>query len=170
MLKILGGILFQETTFTIVFYRQEIIIGGFEKPDNIDQPVSTEIETKKDKTTTTILIAEDDEASFKFIEVVLNKSDINCIWVTNGEEAILFCKENQGIDLVLMDINMPVMNGYEAAKEIKRFNPRLPIIAQTAYAIAGDHEKALEAGCDDYISKPINRDELIRMIEKYIQG
>ncbi|NQU53179.1 MAG: response regulator, partial [Bacteroidetes bacterium] len=139
-----------------------------EKPKNFDQPVSKEIGTKNDIKTKTVLIVEDDEASYKFIEVVLLRLKTNCIWVGNGEEAIRACKENTNINLVLMDINMPVLNGYEATIEIKTFNPNLPIIAQTAYAIAGDREKALEVGCDDYISKPIKKDELIEMIGKYI--
>ena len=67
-----------------------------------------------------------------------------------------------------MDINMPVMNGYEATREIRKFNNEIFIIAQTAYALDSDREKALEAGCNDYISKPINRDELITMIESVI--
>lgn len=108
----------------------------------------------KDKT---ILVVEDVDSSFEFLKVVLEKSGINTIWAKNGKESIKICKENPNIDLVLMDINMPVMNGYEATKEIKRTNPDIPIIAQTAYAVSGDKEKALNAGCNDYISKPINR-------------
>ncbi|MBT6006341.1 MAG: PAS domain S-box protein [Prolixibacteraceae bacterium] len=139
-----------------------------EKTNILNKPVSKLIETKASNKTKTILIAEDDESSFRFIEIVLDKLQFNFIWVKNGEEAIQLCKENQAIDLVLMDINMPVLNGYDATKKIKKFKPELPIIAQTAYAIAGDREKVLEAGCEDYITKPINRDVLIEMIGKYI--
>ena len=68
-----------------------------------------------------------------------------------------------------MDISMPIMNGYDATKEIKKIRPDLPIIAQTAYAITGDREKAIAAGCDDYIFKPIKKDQLIHLINKYLK-
>lgn len=113
----------------------------------------------------TILVVEDDKASYEYLKVILERQEINTLKANNGEEAIKYCKENPSIDLVLMDINMPVMNGFLATKAIKKFKPDLPIIAQTAYAIAGDKEKALEAGCDDYISKPINKKELLEKIE-----
>ncbi|PKP29439.1 MAG: hybrid sensor histidine kinase/response regulator, partial [Bacteroidetes bacterium HGW-Bacteroidetes-17] len=118
----------------------------------------------------TILIAEDDESSFEFLKVVLKKTAQFILWASNGEEAVSHCKNHPEIDLVLMDINMPVMNGYDATKAIKELRPNLPIIAQTAYAIAGDREKSLAAGCDDYISKPIKRKELIDKINKLITG
>ena len=73
------------------------------------------------------------------------------------------------IDLVLMDINMPVMNGYDSTKQIKKIRPKLPVIAQTAYAIAGDMEKSLSAGCDDYITKPINKKQLMEKVEKWLR-
>nr|NQU89531.1 PAS domain S-box protein [Bacteroidota bacterium] len=110
----------------------------FDSHEDISKPVIREMETKisiKDKT---ILIVEDDESSFEFLQVVLERLEIDILWAKNGEEAIKFCIENDGIELVLMDINMPVMNGYDATREIKKFRPDLPIIAQTAYAIAGD--------------------------------
>ncbi len=116
----------------------------------------------------TILIVEDVKISFEFLKIVLEKSGINIIWAKNGKEAIKLCKEKTNIDLVLMDINMPVMNGYEATKRIKRFRPGLPIIAQTAYAIAGDREKSLKAGCNDYITKPIKKDKLLVIIGKHL--
>ncbi len=116
----------------------------------------------------TILIAEDSELSFEYLATVFNNSKYNIIRAENGAEAVALCKENTNIDLVLMDITMPEMDGYEATKIIKQFRPRLPIIAQTAHAVAGDREKALDAGCDDYISKPINRKILIKIIERLL--
>ena len=139
-----------------------------EKTDIIGQAILQEIEPKRNNKTKTILIAEDDLMSYQFIEIVLNKLDVKLIWVKDGEDAIRYCKENSDIDLVLMDINLPVLNGYEATREIKQLLPDLPIIAQTAFAIAGDREKSLEAGCDDYISKPIKKEEFLEMISKYI--
>ncbi len=116
----------------------------------------------------TVLVVEDVESSYEYLKVVLDKLGVNTLWATNGEKAIKLCKENATIDLVLMDINMPVMNGYEATQQIKTFKPDLPIIAQTAYAIVGDQQKSIDAGCDDYISKPIKRDVLIRKLKKYL--
>jgi CheY-like chemotaxis protein len=77
-------------------------------------------------------------------------------------------ESNPEISLVLMDIKMPVMNGYLATKKIKKLRPDLPVIAQTAYALVGDREKAIQAGCDDYISKPILEEKLIEMLKKYL--
>jgi PAS domain S-box-containing protein len=113
----------------------------------------------------TILIVEDVESSFEFLKIVLEKSGMHVKWAKNGIESIKQCMENPSIDMVLMDINMPLMNGYDATIGIKKFRPHLPIIAQTAYAIAGDKEKSLAVGCDDYIAKPIKRDVLLTIIK-----
>lgn len=116
----------------------------------------------------TLLIAEDIEASFELLKIMLRKQNLNVLWAQNGMEAIDLFKKNGNIDLILMDINMPEMNGFDATKAIKLLDPEVPIIAQTAYAIAGDKEKSIKAGCDDYISKPIKKEELILMLKKYI--
>lgn len=116
----------------------------------------------------TILVVEDVEPSFELLKIILEKFGYKILWAKNGEEAIKQCEENSIIDLVLMDINMPKMNGYEATKAIKEFRPYLPIIAQTAYAIAGDRKKSLLAGCDDYITKPVKQMVLIEIIKKYL--
>ncbi|NQU54044.1 MAG: PAS domain S-box protein [Bacteroidetes bacterium] len=129
-----------------------------------------EIQVKRiNKDKKMILIVEDDKVSFEFIKIVLIRSEIDCIWAKNGAEAITFCEENDDISLVLMDINMPVMDGYTATQKIKKFKPNLPIIAQTAYAISGDREKAFEMGCDDYISKPINQKALLEKIKTLLK-
>ncbi len=117
----------------------------------------------------TILIVEDDASSLEFLKTIINKYNIKILSTDNGVDAIQICKTNKSIDLVLMDINMPVMDGYTATKQIKKIRPNLPIIAQTAYAISGDREKSLEAGCDDYISKPIKRQLLYDLIDKYLK-
>jgi CheY-like chemotaxis protein len=77
------------------------------------------------------------------------------------------CRNNPDIDLILMDIQMPEMNGYEATRKIRQFNKDVVIIAQTAYVLTGDREMAIAAGCNDYISKPIKKDELMALIQKY---
>jgi len=85
----------------------------------------------------------------------------------NGFEAIEFCRNNPDIDMVLMDIKMPVMGGYEATRRIRQFNKNTIIIAQTAYGLEGDREKAIDSGCNDYLSKPIKKEVLFGQIEKY---
>ena len=113
-----------------------------------------------------VLIAEDVESADMFLTVVLKKISKEILHSKTGIEAVDICRKNPDIDLILMDIKMPAMNGYEATRKIREFNNDVVIIAQTAYALYGDNEKALEAGCNDYISKPIKRNELLMMIEK----
>ncbi|OYT12997.1 MAG: hypothetical protein B6I19_07485 [Bacteroidetes bacterium 4572_114] len=110
------------------------------------------------------LIVEDDEVSLFYFETILEGIFREIIYAKTGNEAIEICRGNTDIDIVLMDIKMPVMNGYDAAREIRKFNKDLVIIAQTAYAQVGDREKALEAGCNDYITKPIKKEILIGKI------
>lgn len=86
----------------------------------------------------------------------------------NGEIAVSMAKKNPDIDLVLMDIKMPVMNGLEATEKIKKIRPELPVIAQTAFASPVDNQKALDAGCDDYITKPLHRQLLLELVNKYL--
>lgn len=114
-----------------------------------------------------VLIAEDDEASFILMSKVLGTISNGILRVKTGVKAVEACRTNTEIDLVMMDIKMPEMDGYEATRQIRQFNKEVVIIAQTAYAQTGDKEKALNAGCDDYISKPIKKDELLAVINKY---
>ena len=116
----------------------------------------------------TVLVAEDVESNYLYIEALLKRLKIEIIWAKTGNEAISACYENPKIDLVLMDILLPEINGYEATRQIKKFRPELPIIAETAFAMYGDSEKALEAGCDDYIAKPIKKQLLTDLITKYL--
>lgn len=115
-----------------------------------------------------ILVAEDVPTNFLLVKKSLRKTNVQLLWAKNGKESVDLVKENDNIDMVLMDIRMPIMNGLDATKEIKRIRPELVIIAQTAYAMDGDRENSLEAGCDDYISKPINLKEFIELIAKYM--
>jgi hypothetical protein len=114
-----------------------------------------------------ILIAEDDETSEKLISIIVNMFGREIIKVHNGLDAIEACRDNADIDLILMDIQMPVMGGYEATRQIRMFNNKVIIIAQTAYGLSGDREKAIEAGCNDYIAKPISGNLLKGMVQKY---
>jgi PAS domain S-box-containing protein len=112
----------------------------------------------------TILIAEDEEINYIFLFELLSIHNCEVIWANNGEMALKICTENANVDLVLMDLKMPIMNGYEATRQIRKFRPNLPIIAQTAYALTEDRLKAMDAGCNNYVSKPIDKSSLLEMI------
>ena len=116
-----------------------------------------------------ILLAEDDQVSFMVMKRMLVKENFEVLQSVDGLDTIEMLHNNPHISLILMDIKMPILNGFEATREIRKFNKTIPIIAQTAYALSGDREKSLEAGCNDYISKPIRQADLISMIRKYMK-
>lgn len=115
----------------------------------------------------TLLIAEDDETSQLYLNALLRKKFKTILFANNGKEAVEMCKSNNKIDVVLMDIKMPIMSGYEATNKIREFNEELVIIAQTAYALEGDRQKVFEAGCNDYLAKPIKNEELLKILDSY---
>lgn len=114
-----------------------------------------------------ILIVEDDEASELLLSKAVERFGKDVLKVRTGVEAVEACFNNLDFDLVLLDLKMPDMNGYEAARRIRQFNKDVIIIAQTAFGLLGDKEKAIEAGCNDYIAKPILTDELMQVLQKY---
>jgi PAS domain S-box-containing protein len=116
-----------------------------------------------------ILIAEDDEISEILISMIFKNEKNEVLSVRTGIEAVDMLHAVKDIDLVLMDIQMPGMNGYEATRLIRQFNKHVVIIAQTAYGLLGDREKAIEAGCSDYISKPIEAKKLLSLIDKHFR-
>jgi signal transduction histidine kinase/CheY-like chemotaxis protein len=116
-----------------------------------------------------VLIAEDDEASERLLGIEVRKLSKEIIRVRTGLEAVVAFRDNPDIDLILMDIQMPGMDGYEATRQIRQINKDVVIIAQTAFGLSGDREKAIEAGCTDYISKPIKIVELQKLIRKYFK-
>jgi len=116
----------------------------------------------------TILIAEDEDSNYMLLEIFLKDLKLTLVRARDGVEAVELCKLVPTIDLVLMDIKMPVMNGYEATKEIRKLFPDLPVIAQTAYSNDTDRNHALECGCIDYISKPIKQQTLLALISKHL--
>ncbi len=118
----------------------------------------------------TFLIAEDEEDNFRYLEVALSISNASLIWARTGVEAVDIFNRVENIDLVLMDIKMPEMDGYAATKQIKIKNSKVPVIAQTAYAMSEEREKSIDAGCDDYIAKPIGYEDLLNTIHKYVPG
>lgn len=116
----------------------------------------------------TILIVEDDETSLMLLRVYLAQENYKILYAPDGKIAVQIFNENPNICLILMDLKMPVMDGYEATRQIRKSNKNIPIIAQTAYALSGDSEKAMKAGCSDYITKPIKKEVLLSKIEKWI--
>ncbi len=116
----------------------------------------------------TVIIAEDQITNFKILEAYLYKTNINILWAKNGQEVINACLQNPEISIVLMDINMPYINGLDATKSIKEKRPNLTIIAQTAFALIGDKEKSLEAGCSDHLAKPIRKSDLLESMAKFL--
>lgn len=116
----------------------------------------------------TILIAEDEDNNFIFLQEVLNQTKVNIIRAKDGLQAVNLVKTKPEISLILMDIKMPEMNGYQATTIIKEMKPSIPIIAQTAYAMAEDIIKGKNAGCDDYLSKPIKPELLISTLRHFL--
>jgi hypothetical protein len=116
-----------------------------------------------------VLVVEDDETSERLISINVHKFSDVILKARTGYESVEICRDNPDLDLILMDIQIPDMNGYEATRQIRQFNKEVVIIAQTALAMSGDRERAIESGCNDYISKPINKTELIALIQKYFK-
>jgi len=116
----------------------------------------------------TILIVEDVESNYLFLAATLRRSGASLVWARQGEEAIEMIKSGRKFDLVLMDVQLAGMDGYEVTSKIKELRPDLPIVAQTAYAMVGEKEKSYNAGCDDYLAKPIRPSLLIQTISKYL--
>ena len=114
----------------------------------------------------TILIAEDIDSNFKLVRFFLSNANTEIIRAANGKEAVQKFQSNKNIDLILMDIKMPVMDGYTAVKLIRETNNTIPIIAQTAYA--EDKEKAIDSGCSGFISKPFDKKSLLKVIHEFI--
>jgi len=148
--------------FTIPY---QIGTEDFEVLEKVIIPSIEEIDIKKIKT----LIAEDDKISAMLISKEMEKYSAEILKAGTGLEAVELFHKNPDIDLVLMDIQMPVMNGYVATQQIRKTDKNVIIIAQSAFALSGDKDKALIAGCNDYITKPINRIELITLLQKYFK-
>ena len=114
-----------------------------------------------------ILIAEDEFIGKKYLEKVLSYHRAQVVFVSNGKEAVEAVRK-QHFDLILMDLKMPLKSGFEATQEIKKIHPELPVIAQTALAYPGDEARARASGCDDFITKPISQDVLIKKITRFL--
>jgi CheY-like chemotaxis protein len=168
LVELLGGRMWAESvlnegslfSFTIPFHR-------------VARKVEERQETRLPKSSISwegklFLIAEDDKFSYKFLEGFLKQTKADVLRACDGREAVDICRSSPNIDLVLMDIQMPEMNGIVATEEIKKFNKSIPIIAQTANAVNEEKLRCLEAGCDDFITKPVNIAELFEKIDKWL--
>jgi len=124
---------------------------------------------KVDWSDKTVLVVEDYEVNYHYIELILKESNLNVLHASTGSNAVSLVKSRNDIDLILMDIKLPDIDGFQATKMIKDYNPDIPIIAQTAYALAGDKTKALEKGCDDYVAKPIKKKELYEKLFRFFE-
>ena len=134
-----------------------------------NQATSNEMNLQKnyDWSDKIILIAEDVETSNRYYKAALSRTNAKLLWAKNGKEAIDLVKENKKIDIILMDLHMPELNGFKATRKIKDFKKDIPIIVQTAYILAGEEEMSYEAGCDEFLTKPIKFNTLLSTIEKY---
>ncbi|EKD30711.1 MAG: hypothetical protein ACD_77C00487G0021 [uncultured bacterium] len=147
--------------FTIPMVESELIHNSAPEQED-DKKMQTNFSTQ------TILIAEDEDSNFDLLKYFLVKSNLNIIRACDGQEAVDLCSAHPEIGLVLMDIKMPKMNGFEATKMIKIANPKLPVVAVTAFAMPDDKEKSLLEGCDEYMEKPIKKERLFTLLQKFM--
>ena len=118
----------------------------------------------------TALIAEDDPLSYRYLELILTKrTNINIIWAKNGIEAVALFGEHENIDIVLMDLQLPLKDGQTAMKEIKAISPEMPVIIQTANSWNEEDKACKKAGCDGFFNKPLNIDSLIEHMYKCLK-
>ncbi len=164
LVKLLGGNLRIDTErgkgsvfyFTLPFSENAILVT--QKP--VNNPKTAETENKP-----LILIAEDDDSNYKYIEIVLMYSSYRVMRAENGLEAVDYLRKNPDVSLVLMDIKMPLMDGFEATRQIRTFMPDIPIIALTAHVTAEDESLAISSGCNEYVTKPVSKAKLLEIIE-----
>ena len=173
-IELLGGTIWVESQENIgsVFYFT--LPRPVELAENILENIDTSADIpvnriKNENVGLKILVVEDDETSGLLIEKILNSVTEDLLLARSGLEAVQLCRSNPDIDMILMDIQMPEMGGYEATRKIREFNKKVIIIAQTAYALTGDREKSIEAGCNDHVSKPLNSRLLNSLIQTYFR-
>ncbi len=166
LVKLLGGNISVESTqntgSTFSFK-----LPGIEMPET-GQKLTVIQELPEKNAVPLILVAEDDDLNYKYLDIILNKSGYTVLRAVNGLEAVNICKSNREVDMVLMDMKMPVMGGLEATTLIKGFLPEVPVIAVTAYVSTNDENDAYLAGCCEFLSKPVNKTKLLALIHNYL--
>jgi len=117
-----------------------------------------------------VLVVEDEDYNFLLLEEIFDKMNIEVVRAFDGQQAIDICYSGQAFDLILMDLKLPGINGYEATKIIRKVLPDIPIVAQTAYSAKSDMQRALEAGCTDFLSKPFDKNQLLQKIRIFLEN
>ena len=115
----------------------------------------------------TILVADDIDSNYVYIKAAVKHTNVEVLWAKNGFEAVELVKKNSSINLVLMDIVMPDMDGFEATKQIKTFNSKIPVVCQTAYSTNENYKAALDCGFDSFMAKPIKVEGMLQIIDKF---
>ena len=139
-------------------------------PVTADEPKVEQIKTSSSTINLsgkTILVAEDVASNYQLISAFLASSDVNIIWAQNGVEAVDIFTKNRNIDIILMDIQMPLMDGLKALEKIRKLDGDVPVIVNTAFYLSDEKERSFAAGCTDYMTKPIKKEELISKLSKY---
>jgi CheY-like chemotaxis protein/anti-sigma regulatory factor (Ser/Thr protein kinase) len=166
LLKLLEGTIHVESTknqgssffFTlpgkVITSEVPVLMPGVKQPAVINNPV--------------VLVADDDDFNYKYVEVILKRASFTVLRAENGQIAIDICRKNSSINLILMDMKMPIVSGFTATREIKKILPALPIIAFTAFVSTNDEKEAYAAGCEAFVSKPVNREKLMGIINKIL--
>ena len=140
------------------------------KHDEVTSSITPGKESGKTIKGSVILVAEDDETNFYYVNALITmETGAKVLHASNGREAIELFKANPDINLILMDMKMPEVNGFEATRQIKLIDPNVNIIAITAYAMSGDEDRIIAAGCDGYLSKPINKKSLLAKMAEFIK-
>ncbi len=116
-----------------------------------------------------VLIAEDEDSNYKYLEIVLRHTGIRIFRARNGHEVLSLYQEHPGMDLILMDIKMPELDGLETTRQIRQVDQQIPIVALTAYAMSDDRDISLQAGCNDYIAKPVRKSRIISVLKQYLE-
>lgn len=168
LIHLMGGEIWLESDLGkgSTFYFQLPLLSGASKVGTVQHKYNKpELRNAKN---INVIVAEDDDTNFHLFRLLLTRKKMNVIRARNGKEALEILSSGNEVHLVLMDINMPVLNGYDATKQIKELYKDIPVIAVTAYAMSGDKARAEEAGCDDYITKPINNIIFYETIAKYV--
>jgi two-component system, cell cycle response regulator DivK len=158
------------------FSDKDEIVNSFEKimsekkfEKNSFNPENQNQSENPDWSQFTVMIAEDEDTNYVYLETALGKTHITILRAKNGKEAVELARTNPYIDVILMDIKMPEMNGLEATRSIKAFRKDLPIIAQTAFAMDEDKRNCESIGCDDFLAKPIRYKVLIEALGKFLK-